>query len=708
MSDVRLHSVSRLGLATGLVFLGLTVAMALTGVPLLSAGEAAGLVALGSLGAGAIWFASSTRRMDITEAVGVGTALFTAGSTLVLSGLAYAGVVVSAWLVSALVLVIGVGILLLPPSRAVGSRTLTVSRPAAVATIIGCAGALLVYLPRVVQYPVGSDAALGGYNQDLFFFESLANALARFGPAEGGLMAGWPARYHWLTYAFSGQVSEAAGLDPFVGLVRLVPMLSIVALALLAAAWTAQRTRGRFAPTIAVLVLLCASSIGSTANRVINWDSPSQSLGSVWLLALIVVVTLLPRARTPWMPYATIAALSIAVMGGKTSNGVLVLAALACAAAVGAIRRASWAPRIAVALLIVLAGSAAAFLVFSFGGAGSGALEPSPALLQVLGRAQPSGAAFGALTLAVTLFLAVAPRWMGVLAGWTTASARRPHRLALALASGAIAAAAIAVFTLVGETSNQSWFLDGACVIAAVPSVLALATVWTARFPTGASRRRAGVIAIAVGAVAAAIALLVGRQSDGGYILGFPSALVLLAAWWVGVLLTVALVMAATPIWRGTPWRTGVALASAAFLASALAYGAGSVLIQGVPNAPAADASRAPDALVPALLWVRDHAEPDDVIAADRDTGGLASAVAGLRGFAEMQTYAQDYSNHGGGDDFAVRRDAVAQLVDGGGATCLAGADWLVLPSARDLSPALQDRIEYRDAAYSVARVSCP
>ena len=45
---------------------------------------------------------------------------------------------------------------------------------------------------------------------DMPFFQALSTSLARLGPLDSAFMSGAQVRYHWLTYAWVGQVTEAA------------------------------------------------------------------------------------------------------------------------------------------------------------------------------------------------------------------------------------------------------------------------------------------------------------------------------------------------------------------------------------------------------------------------------------------------------------------------------------------------------------------
>lgn len=709
MSGLRAGPLPALLVAAGSTLVGLTLVMAVSGVPLGSAAAASTLVSLGSLGAACLWSSACHRRMHVLEALGMGVALSTSITAVVLAGLAYLGVTLSAWLPALVLLVVGVVLVM----RGVGADAahparLDVSGPATVAALIGIGGSAILAVPRLVQYPVGPGAAWSSYNQDLFFFETLSDAVARFGPAEGGLMADWPVRYHWLTYAFAGQVSESTGLGPFVALVRLLPLLSIIALACLAAAWASRYSRTWLVPTASVALLLWASSIGSTPNRVINWDSPSQSLGSVWLLALVMVVVAIARASHPGPLYAALALLSMAATAGKTSNGLLAASALGVAMVAGAVRRAPWTQHIAIALGVVILGSTVAFAAVTLGSAGSGALEPSPALLQLAGRTQAAGATFGALTLAATLLLAAAPRWAGLLAGWSSRSARGPLMLELGLASGAAGMAVLAVLTLAGTASNQSWFIDGACVMLAVPSGIALARAWTTCPPIVGHRRTAGLIAVTTGALFALVALVADRRLPDAYIVGFPSALVTLVVWWLALAAVMAVATASVHPWRGRLATVWVSLVSAALLVSSVTYGVGSVVVGGWPTAAPRDATVRTDAVVPALEWLRDAADPHDVVASDPDSMGLVSAVSGLRGYAEWQQYVERLSTSGGAGEFAERRAVISSALDGdaraGSTLCEDGVRWIVADADRPtpLPPA------FTADGVTILRVACP
>ena len=167
------------------------------------------------------------------------------------------------------------------------------------------------------NYPLSWVGEWSGYHTDIAFFEALATSLARLGPFESIFIPGGEIRYHWLAYAWAGQVSEAAGAEPFVVMTRVLPLAVAAAGVLLAAAWARRLSTVGWVPTAAVSLLVIGGHLGVLYGGVLPQDSPSQAMSAVWLLALsIAVVTLLDSriAAWRWALPAVVAALAFTTM----------------------------------------------------------------------------------------------------------------------------------------------------------------------------------------------------------------------------------------------------------------------------------------------------------------------------------------------------------------------------------------------------------
>jgi hypothetical protein len=101
---------------------------------------------------------------------------------------------------------------------------------------------LAVFFYALRSYPLTWTGTWTGYHPDMAFFEALANSLARFGAFESPFMSGGVVRYHWLSYAWTGQLSVITDAAPFVGITRVLPLVSLLGSAAIVAAWTRRRT----------------------------------------------------------------------------------------------------------------------------------------------------------------------------------------------------------------------------------------------------------------------------------------------------------------------------------------------------------------------------------------------------------------------------------------------------------------------------------
>ena len=235
------HVVAVLATFAGLL-LALLALLAATGVGAGEAARASVTLAFGSLGFGIAWgLARGHRRVDVLELLGVGTALFTAFYALARVTLAGVGWLPPTWLL--VLVVVAVPALGWTLARRRGTATFepAVTPASILAVIVGVGLFLLLNRYQIARYALPPQTAFTGYSEDMFLFESLGQALARFGASESGLMSGWPIRYHWLSYAFGGSLSVDSDLSPFVALTRVIPLLSAIALA--------QPRRGLVAPT---------------------------------------------------------------------------------------------------------------------------------------------------------------------------------------------------------------------------------------------------------------------------------------------------------------------------------------------------------------------------------------------------------------------------------------------------------------------------
>ncbi len=698
----------------GVLLLCLLIA---SGVPIGPSLGVALLLVTGSLGCGVAWgLARGPRRVDVLELLGMGIALFTGLYAIVRVLLTGSGIVPPGWLLPVIVLVVPVAAWTSALVRGYDCFVPVVRHSTCFAVAVGLGALLVMGLHNLAQYSLGGSADYNAYARDMSLFESLGHALAQFGPSENGLMSGWPMRYHWLSYALAGHLTRDAGLDPFVALTRVLPLLAAVTIASISAAWVRSVRSARWAPMVVVLLLLVGTSVGTSGNRVVNWDSPSQSVASAWLLALLLAATLVIRRRgTRWL-LAALPILGIAVGSGKTSAAAVAMGALGLVALTALLfRRRAAAISLAVFAAVAIP-AFGAYLLVSFGQASSGGLSVSPVLGTLTGGPSAPGAVFAAVTLAAGLLLGAAPRAIGLLPLSLSREARRGVALEYAIGVGAALVAVVAIVGMSGKDTNQSWFIDAACVPLAIVAVIGADRAWRQVRLSSASFRWVHLALLVVVTAMAAIDVQWTRAvaESERYPLGIPLPLLSLCAWLALSVILSAVVAVVAHVRTGAPiGRLLVAVMTSYFLLSTIACGVVSVAT--LDRTGAAEVSRTGvdlNRLAPALAWLDENAGVDDIVASELDTGGFSGALSRRRAYADGEAYATTLTPVGGGAELDARTAAIADLIAGrtppdDSALCRDEVAWLVVRSATPLPDALRIHIAYDDGSYAVLRLPC-
>ena len=390
---------------------------------------------------------------------------------------------------------------------------LAIDRPTAVALIVSLGLGLIALAASIRSYPLSWTGTITSYHPDMLFFEALSTSLAHFGPAssifsDNIFAAGNELRYHWLSYAWSGQISQVVDAQPFLALTRVLPTTALVGAVLVAVGWTRRLTRLRWAPTIAAVLIVTGGYVGATYGTILNFDSPSQQLATVWVLGLAVALWQATRnsasMRFPLL-LLMILALCAAATLGKVSAGVVALAAWSLVAVVASIRREPWAARAWAALLAAGIGAAAVYLAYisgsaEGGGLGLGSLLNKASSVQGL---NPTDAKWGILLGTCLLLLAMAARWAGV--AWLVASRSGRWQPATVFGIGLVVAS-IASVLLVSGGLNDTWFALAASAPLSVISAVGISHAMQAIAPRMRWRPSWPILAaVAIGVVASVL-----------------------------------------------------------------------------------------------------------------------------------------------------------------------------------------------------------
>ncbi|MDO9484492.1 MAG: hypothetical protein Q7K25_00300 [Actinomycetota bacterium] len=433
----------------------------------------------------------------------------------------------------------------------ISSRWFAIDRPSAVALIVSLGLGFIALAASLRSYPLNWSGTLTSYHPDMLFFEALSTSLAQFGPSESIFSnnifaAGNELRYHWLTYAWSGQITHVVEAQPFLVLTRVLPVTALIGAVLIAVAWTRRLTTMRWAPTIAALLIVTGGYVGATYGTILNFDSPSQQLATVWVLGLCLALWQVTSSKTATrfpLLLLVILVLAAAATLGKVSAGVVALAAWGFVAVVGAMRRESWAARAWAALAAAGVGVAGVYFAYiagsaEGGGLGLGSLLNKASSVQGL---NPTDAKWGILFGTGLLLLAMAARWIGLV--WLVGSRSTRWQPVTIFGMGLVVASVASVLLISGGL-NDTWFALAASAPLAIISALGIAHAllaiaprmrWVPTWPI--------VAAIAVGVIASVLIAAVWTFGPGhspflrwagplvAYLVAFAIALVIAAIW---------------------------------------------------------------------------------------------------------------------------------------------------------------------------------
>ena len=536
-----------------LAFLVFTL-MGLTGVAWTQSALLTLFVLLQGIG-GAIWWRMlrPTRSVPILECVGMGLGLGSAGALL-------CGLVLTWWLAPLLSLAAWL-VLIRLRGRSL-SPLAPLSRPDLLALVIGIVPGLFAFLFAMRSYPLSWTGLWTGYHGDMAFFEALSTSVARLGPTSSIFMSGFDLRYHSLAYGWAGQLTQAVDAAPFVVLTRLLPLVTLVAATALAAAWTRRLTRVWWAPALAVGLVITGGFVGATFGSVLNFDSPSQSMGAVWLLALsVLILQCLERVNLPWHLVAVVVLVAV-LTGGKVSTAAVGIGGLLMMVVIGLARREPWRWRALAVGVAALTTSVIAYSLLLAGSANSGGLG----LFTLLDRASsvqglnPVVTPRGIIAGVFLLILAALPRWAGLV--WLIGDRRSRWAPETTYGLGLLLGG-IGTIVILSGGINDLWFAVAASAPLAVLSTVGVANaaVWLG----DRGRGRMKFAAIAGLAISAIVCVVWATGSTGIIGIGWR---------WIGPLLAILMaVIAGFSLAKGinkSTFRAASALTIVALVIAAL------------------------------------------------------------------------------------------------------------------------------------------
>lgn len=567
--------------------------------------------------------------------------------------------------------------------------------------LLGLAAALIPGLAlwgyALRLYPLTWSGSWSGYHPDMPFFEALGHSVAQFGPFTSPFLPGALVRYHWLAYAWQGQLEVSVGAEPFVALTRLLPLVALVGCAAIASAWARQLSPNRWVPALAGLLLATGGFTGAVFGGVLTMDSPSQSISVLWLFAFVLIVTRAVRSSQGHRTAVLLVTISaFALMGAKVSAGAPALAGVV----VLALGTRSWpapARRRAWHLLGATAiGCIGGFVFFLVGATGGGGLTIG-ALIDRASSQQgmnPTEGALGVLLGTLLLALAVLPRWAGL--AWLIT--QRPWRAQPEVLLGCGLALSSVLALLAFNSFNELWFSSTVSGPLAVLSAVGVGDALTS-MRRGA---RPGVMLLMAAAAAAIGFALVWSA----WVTGASGGNTFVPTWrWAGPLIACgwALIASGLLAWLGSGSITSRALwaGSAVILvlmsAPGRLIGVGTgqvgVLQNGIRDEwfsvgstpPTVDRlliSAWPQDMIEAAAWIRGNTQPDEVLATNLVHGPLVPGITTRPTFASGAIYQIPYGFPEVRDRMLGHEWLVRSLIDNptperSSMLCSAGVGWL-------------------------------
>jgi hypothetical protein len=593
--------------------------------------------------------------------------------------------------------------------------------PLAVAVMIGGVLAALSFGLSVRNYPLDWEGSWSGFHGDMAFFEALGRSIPVFGVFDSIFTPGQSIHYHWLTYAWAGQLTTSLDIQPFFVLTRVLPLVTLVAGVTLIASWTRRLSQVSWAPSLAVVLLLLGGHLGVVYGSVFNFDSPSQSLSVAWLIGFVVLLSHV------WVSdYSRIGFMVVVIVVGLFSAGFMLVkvstAAVAAAAIVALVlwqviqhRRISGAQ-----IWVVVAGlgpMTVAYFIFIAGGNGGGGIS----LGSLLDRASseqgmnPTVGIIGVALGTVILALGLGVRWVGVL--WLATDRDWRAQPEFAIGIGLVIAGVGAAIVFNGG-QNELWFAAAAAGPLAALSAVGAGSAWEF-VQSRASRNRSlvPVLVLMSALVAYLIVWILWSTGPSGGNVWEPTLR------WLGPLAGIAAACALA-------WLVMVIAGSRSFMVVVAVFvliatlatapgrllGVGTGLVGSPPTvrseffsvaplqAPFVD--REPIYEIPASYlrageFLRAEGAGGDLVVTNLTNSSLVPALSGLQTLVSGTAYQGPYGPAGGQELLLAREAATFAFLNQpssitAGPLCAAGVRWTWIDPRRTLDSDWQDFVEIR------------
>lgn len=507
----------------------------------------------------------------------------------------------------------------------------------------------LVLLFACLAYLRSWASTNGVNNHDLPFHLALMAELKHHFPPQTPWVAGEALTYHWFGYADVAATSWVTGIELETLQLRLSYLPMVAALPMLISV-AARRLTGRWWPGPVAAAISCfglaadpfswpmvpggfrpATTAFSPVDdgsflRLGNWNSFSQTFAAVICVPLVIVLVDLLRGRDRnWRAWALLTLLVAVMTGAKATYLPILLAGLLAALVVRLATARRLDPDVLRCVGILLSALAFAHVVLYRGGSQGMVFDPfadlyRAAVVRAIGLPAAPLTGWAPAGLAVLTLLSWAGVWCGI-AGLVPRRRWTDPAYALLLGMGLAGLGGLLAFSHPGN--SQTWFIVAARPYLALAAAGGLAALVSA----GRVTRRQGYCLLGAAVLGSGIGWLISLigperapsiASDGGRHVFYAVA-------WPYLALVAATAVVGLALWRGgNRLALPRGLAPALLVVVVTAYGAPAAAERIVQPAEAVVrdgfAVQGPPILMPrgarvAGRWLRDHSDPDDLVA---------------------------------------------------------------------------------------------
>jgi len=307
---------------------------------------------------------------------------------------------------------------------------------------------------------------------DRIYSEQMSWSIANWGLSTNSAAMGLPIKYHWLSLGWSGMISKAAHLEPFVVTLHVIPIVACIVIACLAVAIAQRLTSAQWLYYLAPFLLLATDNNGRSL-RFFELNT-SNLLSHIWFIGFFVAFHKHLHEKLRF-PQIVLPALAVATTLSKGPYGVVLCVGVVAAAVVVFFTKSSTRFSTISALSISGLASVIAYLVFIVSPLTSyGYSFYWPQFIALFPFPLPNTTAEGTRGLVlglVVLLIFVLTRFAGA---WKLLTPRPGQNAFNALILGASIAGFLAF--VVKNFEAERYFINAGLVAGSIATLVALAT----------------------------------------------------------------------------------------------------------------------------------------------------------------------------------------------------------------------------------------